>query len=195
MKKTLFVIVAGVCSFMAAQASIFDYSVTLSGPAEAPPNLSPGSGTGTVEYNDALHTLKLNLTFSGLLGPTTASHLHAATTSPLTGTAGVATSTPYFAGFPIGVTAGTYSNTLDLTAASSYNSSFVTANGGTTAGAEAALASAMAGGEAYWNVHTTSFPGGEIRGFLVPVPEPGTLALAALGAAGLALGAWRGRRP
>ena len=33
----------------------------------------------------------------------------------------------------------------------------------------------------------------EIRGFMVPVPEPGTLAIAGLAAAGLAVGAWRRR--
>ena len=89
-------------------------------------------------------------------------------------TAGVATTTPDFAGFPIGVTSGTYINTLDLTLSSSYNPSYITANGGTTASAEAALVSAIAAGEAYVNIHTTTFAGGEIRGFLQPVPEPGS---------------------
>jgi hypothetical protein len=42
----------------------------------------------------------------------------------------VATTLPTFAGFPLGVTSGTYINTLDLTLASSYNPAFVTANGG-----------------------------------------------------------------
>ena len=89
------------------------------------------------------------------------------------------------------MTSGTYSNTLDLTALTSYNPSFVTANGGTPAGAESALATAMAGGLAYWNIHSAGFPGGEIRGFLAPVPEPSTLALFGLGAAAMA---WRLRR-
>jgi hypothetical protein len=42
----------------------------------------------------------------------------------------------------------------------------VTANGGTTAGAEAALLAGLEAGQAYLNIHTTMFPGGEIRGFL-----------------------------
>ena len=33
----------------------------------------------------------------------------------------------------------------------------------------------MAAGKAYWNIHSTGFSGGEIRGFLVAVPEPSTL--------------------
>ena len=50
------------------------------------------------------------------------------------------------------------------------------------------LAGAMAGGQAYWNIHSSSFPGGEIRGFLVAVPEPGTMTLAGIGLMGLAAG-------
>ena len=51
----------------------------MSGPDESPPNASPGIGTGTVDYNDVTHTLAVSITFSGLLGTTTASHIHAAT--------------------------------------------------------------------------------------------------------------------
>ena len=37
--------------------------------------------------------------------------------------------------------------------------------------------SAMAAGKTYWNIHSTTFTGGEIRGFLTAVPEPTALAL------------------
>jgi hypothetical protein len=93
----------------------------------------------------------------------------------------VATQLPSFINFPVGVTAGAYSNTFDLTNASSWNPAFVTANGGTTAGAEAALLAGSAAGESYLNIHTVAFPSGEIRGFLAPAPEPATWAMMILG--------------
>jgi hypothetical protein len=94
---------------------------------------------------------------------TTASHIHCCVTPP--GNAGVATATPTFPGLPFGVTAGTYSQTFDVTAAGSCNSAFVTANGGVP-GAETALPAGLRAGQAYLNIHTTAHPGGEIRGFL-----------------------------
>jgi hypothetical protein len=137
--------------------------------------------------------MRVEVSFSGLLGTTTASHIHAATPAPGMGTAPVATTTPTFPNFPLGVTSGTYEQTFDLTQASSYNPAFISANGNTVAGAEAALEAALAADEAYLNIHTTTFPGGEIRGFLQAVPEPSGLIL--LGVGSLALISFgRGRR-
>lgn len=164
-----------------AQATITIYTANLSGPNESPPNVSPGTGNAVVTIDDVLNTMHVQVSFSGLTSGTTASHIHAATAAPFTGTAIVATTTPTFPGFPLGVTSGTYDSFFNLLTASTYNSAFITAHGGTTIGARDALLGAMASGEAYLNIHTTQVPGGEIRGFLVAVPEPASWAMMLLG--------------
>jgi hypothetical protein len=78
------------------------YAVVLNGPSESPANASPGTGFATIIIDSTANTLNIqSLTFSGLTGTTTASHIHCCTAVPLTGTAGVATQTPFFTGFPI----------------------------------------------------------------------------------------------
>ncbi len=108
---------------------------------------------------------------------TTASHIHCCLPTPFaTGVnVGVATTTPTFLNFPLGVLSGTYDMTFDLSLASSYNPAFVTLQG-SLANAENALISGILGGLTYFNVHTVTNPGGEIRGFLA-VPEPQTYAM------------------
>jgi hypothetical protein len=172
--------VAATLAVSTSHATLYQWTAILDGPSENPANASPGTGFAAVDWDTVSQMMTVNVTFSGLTGPTTASHIHAPVTIP-GGTAGVATTTPYFAGFPIGVTSGTYLNTLDMSLASSYNPSYVTANGGTVASAEAALLAAMLAGNSYLNIHSQTFPGGEIRGFLIPVPEPATWALVAGG--------------
>jgi hypothetical protein len=50
------------------------------------------------------------------------------------------------------------------------------------------LVAAIAADKAYLNIHTTTFGGGEIRGFLVAVPEPTSLGLLVLGGCALTWG-------
>ena len=163
-KKTLLLFIVFLGASYVSSGQI--YWVSLSGPNEVPANNSPGIGKGLVTIDAVANTMRVQATFSGLLAGVTASHIHSATAVAGTGTAGVATTTPTFTGFPSAVTAGTYDRTFDMLLASSYNPSYVTANGGTPASAWVALRTAIAAGRSYLNIHSTLFPNGEIRGFL-----------------------------
>jgi hypothetical protein len=188
----IFVVVtaAMLCMTGNSVAGLIAFEAHLDGPSESPPNASPGIGFAIVGFDDAAHELRVQVTFSGLLGTTTASHIHGPTASPDFGNAPVITQVPTFIGFPLGVTSGSYDSLFDTLNPATYNPAFVSAHGG-AAGAEAALGASLLEGRAYLNIHTTSFPGGEIRGFLHAVPEPGSLVLFGTGAA--ALIAWRRR--
>ncbi len=140
------------------------YIVSMDGSNESPPNASPGVGIATVTVDETAKTMNIQCFFSGLLGNTTVTHIHAATTTANTGNTGVAI--PIVSGFPTGVTSGNYDITLDMTLATSYNATYITNNGGTTATAFTALVAAFDANKAYLNIHSSAFGGGEIRGFL-----------------------------
>jgi hypothetical protein len=191
MKKTLFALALVGCLALprGAEAALIVYGATL-GPEVAG---SSGSGEVTVTWDSTAQTLLIEATFAGLTGTTTVAHIHCCTATPFTGTVAVAVTPGTLPGFPAGVTAGSYTSPLlDLTDSATFTSGFVTNfAGGQVAAAEAALIAGINDGRAYFNVHTTFASGGEIRGFLTPVPEPSTLLL--LGMAG-ALAAVRSRR-
>ena len=165
--KTLSLFLASAFLFAQASSAVtITYEARLSGSSEVPANASPGTGFANVIIDTVAQTMEVKVEFSGLQGTTTASHIHCCTATPGTGNAGVATTTPTFPGFPLGVTSGTYDHIFDLTASSTYNPAFVTLQG-SVANAEAALLAGLAANEAYLNVHSSMFPNGEIRGFLV----------------------------
>jgi len=174
-----------------ARADQVVLTATLTGSQEVPPTGSPGIGSALVTLDTVTNLLTVNVSFAGLGSPTIASHIHCC--APPGTNAMVATAVPTFPGFPLGVTTGTYLMTFDLTVASSYNPAFITAHGGTVAGAQAAFIAGLIGGQTYLNIHTTQFPGGEIRGQLQAVPEPASLLLLTTGFLGAA-GALRKRR-
>ena len=167
-------VVAVTLAASAAQGAIVQYSATLSGASESPPNSSPATGSATFDFDTITHSLTMSINFSGLVGTTTVAHIHADTAVAGTGTAGVASG---LTGWTTGLNSGTYTNTINLLSTSSYSSAYLAAHGGTAASAETDLLSAMSIGKAYLNLHSTAYPGGEIRGFINQVPAPGMLAL------------------
>ena len=184
------------CLAANAEAATLTFFATLSGSAESPPNASPGTGNVTATFDDNTLMMTINAAFSGLLGTATAAHIHCCLPTA-SNNVGVATMLPSFTDFPLGVTAGTYVHEFDMSLASSYSPAFVTAQGSISAALSALLAG-MGSGNAYFNVHTSEFPGGEIRDEFGPtaaaVPLPAALPLLAAGLSTMGFMGWRRKR-
>jgi CHRD domain-containing protein/PEP-CTERM motif-containing protein len=166
------------------------FSTILTGAAESRPNASPGTAEAEVTFDFDLFTMHIKVSFQDLAGAVSAAHIHCCTTVAGAGIASIAIP---FSGFPTGVTSGSFDQAFDMTLASSYDPTFITANGGTISTASNALFGGVEQGKAYVNIHTDAYPGGEIRGFLAPVlvPEPEIYAFLSVGLGLLAVAARR----
>jgi hypothetical protein len=187
--KVGFATALSITAVVPAQA-VENFYAVLKGSNEVPANPSSGTGYATVQINDAMDSIKIDAVFNGLGANDVAAHIHCCALP--TANAGVAIDSPNLPGFPTGVRSGTYAVTLNLLDALTYSPAFVTANGGTAAGAQASFLTALRGGRTYFNIHTTQFPGGEIRGNFARVPEPASWAMM-IGGFGLVGAAMRRR--
>src|ERR1051325_10631113 len=124
--------------WFSANATTYPINITLSGQQEVPANSSTATATFVGTFNDVTDSLIYTITFSGLSANSTAAHFH--------GYAPPGVSAPVLIGrpnFPTGVTSGTFTDTVVLTTGQR---------------------DSLKMGLIYFNIHTTAFPTGEIRG-------------------------------
>ena len=168
MLKTLaFVTVIVVTLFTLAlpvQATNILFDATLSGAQEASPTGSTATGFGTVLLDDVADTIKVNLSWTSLVGgPATAAHIQGPA--------------------PIGLNAGVL---FAFVGVPNTTSGFIPEQTFAISLTEIAELEADL---LYFNIHNATFPGGEIRGQIsattAPVPEPATLFLVGSGLVGV----------
>jgi hypothetical protein len=116
-------------------AAVVNYTATLSGASEVPPNDSKGTGTVTATYDTATQKFTYTVTYSGLTGPATAAHFH--------GPAAAGTNAPPVLPIPATMLTSPIKGDATLTAAQ---------------------AADLAAGKWYFNIHTAAHAPGEIRG-------------------------------
>ncbi|HZW08145.1 MAG TPA: CHRD domain-containing protein [Phycisphaerales bacterium] len=146
MKRSLCAAAAVACAGTVCSAQSWNF--VINGQQQVPSNLELGVGSGTVTYHPSTDVLSWEIMWSGLTGSPTAMHFHI-------GAPGV--NGPH----------GVHIHTFTLAAA------------GSASGAETALTpafvNALFAGNVYVNIHTLAYPGGEIRGQVVPSPAAAAL--------------------
>jgi hypothetical protein len=116
-------------------AAVLNYTASLKGSSEVPPNDSKGTGTVTATYDTASKKFTYTVTYSGLTGAATAAHFH--------GPAAEGTNAPPVVPVPATMLASPIKGDATLTDAQ---------------------AADLAAGKWYFNIHTAAHGPGEIRG-------------------------------
>jgi hypothetical protein len=154
-----------------ARADTITFTATLSGSQEVPPVNVPGFGSAVLVLDDVTGVAVIAVSYTNLSSGITMGHIHG----------------PAPAGVNAGIIQGFTSQlVLGSTTGGFSNFTFPVA-------LTAAQITALKNGLVYVNLHTSAFPGGELRGQLTIVPEPGTFLLLGAGLVSVA-GALRKRR-
>jgi hypothetical protein len=115
------------------------FTAVINAANEVPTNASPATGLGTCVLNNAQTQLTYTVVYSGLVASRTASHFH--------GPAAVGINAPVIFGIAgAGATSGTISGVWNLSATN---------------------VTQLFAGQLYLNIHSSTFPGGEIRGQVI----------------------------
>jgi len=159
----------GLCALAAtSSAAIVVYEFSLSGSQEVPANASPAVGSATVTLNTETNFLTWDVLFSGLVGTYTNAHFHGPAAA--------------------GANAGPFIDVM-------HQPEFLGENSGNLTGThtlDEAHKQIFLDGLAYINIHSTSFPGGELRGQVIPEPSTYAMLVGILALAGASF--WRRRR-
>lgn len=151
-----------------AQAALITLTSSLDGAQEAPQAgqaATGGSGSASLVFDNVTQLLSWTINYSLNSGVATAAHFHGPTNVGDAAGPGVASPVRFSIPDIAGTSAGTAIGSFDL------NNLTNPANN----------AANLLSGLWYINIHTAAFPGGEIRGQVLPVSEPGMLALFSLG--------------
>ena len=147
---------AAMFSPTSARADLITYQALLTSSQEVPPTSSNATGIGIVVLDTVANTIKVNLSWINLSSVATAAHIHGPAAAGING--------PVL--FPL---TGVPSATAGAIPVQSF-------------GVNAAQIGWLQTGLLYFNVHNATFPGGEIRGQLVPaaIPEPSPLVVSSI---------------
>lgn len=178
MNRVIGGVVAAAALSSVAQAQLVTLTAQLTGGQEVPAVSTPATGLATLVIDLATNNWTFDIQFGTLTAPLSVAHIHQAAAGAngpvIIGLDGM----PLSGGRPVW--------NLLAPGITSFNS-----NGALNApfAFPAAQVANLLAGNTYINVHSTAFPGGEIRGQLVPTP--GSIGLLTL--AGIAAGRRRRR--
>jgi hypothetical protein len=168
MKSPIFLLLGWASVIPLGAQSHFSYSTELSGLSERPlptvPSLASGIAEISLDILPAFTTVTWNIRWAGLSDLPTAAHFHGP--------------------------AGTEESASALFSLGNFFTDSTPSSGGFSGVrqlSDAAQISAIRDGMAYVDIHTESYPDGEIRGQLQAIAEPSTLAFMGGMAAALAL--------